>query len=259
MKRTPILFDSRAYPGEYHPLLEQAPLFDSSCSSAARVTYIQKDGGYFLKSAPKGSLYREAMLTEYMHKVFLAPTVLSYLSLDRDWLLTSAAEGEDCTHASCLAEPKKLCDFLAETLRTIHALPTEVCPVQNHTASYLATAETNYKAGSYDLSYCDGLFDTPEEAWHSLQEGKHLLKNDTLLHGDYCLPNVMCRDWKLTSLIDLGNGGVGDRHVDLFWGAWTLRYNLGTDAYRERFFCAYGKEYIDAERLRMVSAAEVFG
>ena len=129
MKRTPILFDSRAYPGEYHPLLEQAPLFDSSCSSAARVTYIQKDGGYFLKSAPKGSLYREAMLTEYMHKVFLAPTVLSYLSLDRDWLLTSAAEGEDCTHASCLAAPKKLCDFLAETLRTIHALPTEVCPV----------------------------------------------------------------------------------------------------------------------------------
>ncbi len=36
--------------------------------------------------------------------------------------------------------------------------------------------------------------------------------------------------------IDLGNGGVGDRHIDLFWGAWTLFYNLKTDRHTERFF-----------------------
>ena len=58
---------------------------------------------------------------------------------------------------------------------------------------------------------------------------------------------------------DLDTGGVGDRHVDLFWGAWTLRYNLGTDAYRDRFFDAYGRDRIDPERLRVVAAAEVFG
>ena len=109
MNRTPIFFDPASYPLEFHSLLENAPLFDSSCSSAARVTYIQKDGGFFLKSAPKGSLCKESVLTEYMSKIYLAPKVLSYLSLDRDWLLTSAAEGEDCTHPSCLEEPYFVC------------------------------------------------------------------------------------------------------------------------------------------------------
>ena len=85
------------------------------------------------------------------------------------------------------------------------------------------------------------------------------LAKDTLLHGDYCLPNVMLKDWQVSGIIDLGNGGVGDRHVDLYWGAWTLAFNLHTDAYRQRFFDAYGRDLIDGERLLLVSAAECFG
>ena len=50
-----------------------------------------------------------------------------------------------------------------------------------------------------------------------------------------------------------------DRHVDLFWGAWTLQYNLKTDDYRQYFFDAYGRELVDDERLRVVAAAECFG
>ena len=87
----------------------------------------------------------------------------------------------------------------------------------------------------------------------------HLFQNDTLLHGDYCLPNIMLEDWKFSGFIDLGNGGVGDRHVDLFWGAWTLNFNLKTDQYRDRFFDAYGRDRVDEDMLRLVAAAEVFG
>ena len=74
-----------------------------------------------------------------------------------------------------------------------------------------------------------------------------------------CLPNIMFDGWELSGFIDLGNGGIGDRHVDLFWGAWTLRFNLGTDAYRELFFDAYGRDKIDKEILSVIAAAEVFG
>ena len=98
-----------------------------------------------------------------------------------------------------------------------------------------------------------------DEAWAVVEQHRHLFKNDTLLHGDYCLPNVMLDDWRFSGFIDLGNGGVGDRHVDLFWGAWTLNFNLHTDRYRDRFFDAYVRDKIDLDLLRIVAAAEAFG
>ena len=57
--------------------------------------------------------------------------------------------------------------------------------------------------------------------------------------------------------IDLGCGGVGDRHIDILWGIWTLKFNLGTGKYADRFMDAYGKEMIDPEMLRMVAAMEM--
>lgn len=62
--------------------------------------------------------------------------------------------------------------------------------------------------------------------------------DDVLIHGDYCLPNVILDRFSFRSFIDVGNGGVGDRHFDLYWGLWTLRYNLKTDRYHERFLDA---------------------
>lgn len=86
-----------------------------------------------------------------------------------------------------------------------------------------------------------------------------LLQTDTLLHGDYCLPNVVLDDWKLGAFIDLESDGVGDRYLDLFRGAWTLTYNLKTNAYRQRFFDAYGRDRVDRERRHLVAACEMFG
>ena len=59
--------------------------------------------------------------------------------------------------------------------------------------------------------------------------------------------------------MDVGCGGVGDRHIDLFWGVWTLSFNLKTDRYRDRFLDAYGRDRVDETALKIVAAAEVFG
>lgn len=261
MKRTLLTAVPPEIPSVFSPILKGAALYDSSCSPEARVYFIDRDGGYYLKSAPKGSLGTEAALTRYFHAKGLATEVLEYLSLERDWLLTARVRGEDCTHATYLADPKRLCDLLATRLRELHETSFAGCPVPNRMDAYLATAAQNYAAGVFDAS----LFSEPwayssaEEAWGVLEANRHLLCTDTLLHGDYCLPNVMLDDWRFSAFIDLGNGGVGDRHVDLFWGAWTLFFNLKTDAYRDRFFDAYGRDRIESDLLRVVAAAEVFG
>ena len=80
MKLTPIEPNIKSYPDELHSLLSGAKLFDSSCSPEASVIFIDKDNGYFLKSAAKGSLERESVLTKYFHGKYLAAEVLAYIS-----------------------------------------------------------------------------------------------------------------------------------------------------------------------------------
>ena len=85
------------------------------------------------------------------------------------------------------------------------------------------------------------------------------LKSEVLIHGDYCLPNIILNNWRLSGYIDLGNGGIGDRHIDLLWGVWTLNFNLKTTAWTERFLDAYGRDRVEPEKLRAVAAMEMIG
>jgi aminoglycoside phosphotransferase len=60
-----------------------------------------------------------------------------------------------------------------------------------------------------------------------------------LIHGDYCLPNVLVKDGRLSGLIDVGGSGLGDPQDDLAAGVWTLQYNFGP-GYAREFLDAYG-------------------
>lgn len=261
MKRTLIKApDLSVFPTELLPFLENAPLYDSSCSPEARVIFIDKGQGFYLKKSKLGSLKTEAEMTEFFHNKGMGAKVLNYISAEDDYLLTSRVTGEDCTHKEFLSDPKRLCDTLAALLRELHESDGTGCPIKKRCDTYLKTVEENHRLHLFDGSYLISEISklTEDEAYEYVQDGRALLKNDTLIHGDYCLPNVMLDNWQLSGFIDVGNGGMGDRHIDLFWGAWTLAFNLKTDIYRERFFDAYGRDKVDNEILKIVSAAEAF-
>jgi kanamycin kinase len=302
MKRmllTPITLNADEYPAALTPFISGAKLYDSSCSAGARVIYIDKGDGYFLKSAPLGKLKREAAMTRYFHTKGLAAEVIAYitdgaehkptqatLSLpnslqptssqplpsshqllsfppthSRDWLLTAKLRGDDCTAAKYLEQPERLCDILAERLAMLHGLPYAHCPIQNHTIRYLSNAEWKMQTGEYDNSHFPDSFGyrSAEEAWAVVAMRSNTLRSDTLLHGDYCLPNIILDDGRFSGFIDLDSAGVGDRHVDIFWALWSLAFNLKTDKYRDRFIDAYGRDRVDEGMLRVVAAVEVFG
>ena len=92
----------------------------------------------------------------------------------------------------------------------------------------------------------------------AVQDAAPCLKSDILTHGDYCLPNIMLSNWKFSGFIDVGSGGLGDRHMDLLWGRWSLRFNLKTTRFCDRFLDAYGREDIEPELLRAIAAIESF-
>ncbi len=262
MKRTEIEKIEGCVPDALHSFISGARLYDSSCSPEAKVYFIDKEDGFYLKRAQKNTLYKESLMSDYFHKKGLGAEVLGYYSEECDWLLTRRVCGEDATHPDFIAEPVRLCDFLAKTLRTLHETDFSDCPIKNRNESYIALAEENYLKGTFDLSLTKELYDfkSKEKAYQVFSNGKDSLKSEVLLHGDYCLPNVMINDnFTLSGFIDLGNGGVGDRHIDIFWGRWTLLFNLHTDKYADRFFDVYGRDKIEKEKLKTIAAAEVFG
>lgn len=256
MKRTPITPDLNEFPAAYRSLLTGADVFDSSCSEAARVIFIDRDGGLFLKSAAPGALSREAEMTRFFHSRRFGAEVLDYASADRDWLLTRRVPGEDCGLAEYRAEPERLCRVLAEAFRALHDADTADCPVADRTSEWLAQSESGHRAGNFSPLNDD--FKTADEAWRYVEANAASLRTDCLIHGDACLPNVMLDGWRFSGFIDLGNAGIADRHFDLFWTLWSLSFNLKTDRYHDRFLDAYGRDKISGDALRLIGAIEAF-
>lgn len=263
MKRTKVSHISEALPAELKRYITGADVFDSSCSPEAKVYFIDKDEGYYLKFAKPNSLSKEAIMSDYFHSLGLGAEVLFYSrENERDVLLSARVKGEDCTHANFLSEPRKLASTIAKELRRLHEIDFSACPIKERTNDYISTVFENYRTGNYDTSHFPDSFGyaNAQDAIRVFEEGMSALKTDTLIHGDYCLPNIMLNDdFSLSGFIDLGAGGVADRHIDLFWGAWTLGFNLGTDEYRRDFFDAYGRDKVDEDIIRVIAAAEVFG
>ncbi len=259
MKRTEIKSLDVILPSEIRTIVTRGCVYDSSSSPEARVYMIDADGGYFLKTASAGTLKTEAKMDEYFYKKGIGADVLYYGTHEGvDLLLTRRLRGEDATHADYIGEPRRLATLLGENLRALHELSYDGCPIKNRTVPYIATVEQAVKEGNFSqeslASY--SRFGTHKDAYEAFCDGKDALRCDTLIHGDFCLPNIILDAWRPVGYIDLGCGGVGDRHIDIFWGLWTLNFNLGTDGYGGLFLDAYGRDKIDNARLVTVSAAE---
>lgn len=276
MQLKPISINLQNYPAPFHSILQGGDLFDSSCSAEAQVIFIDQEEGYFLKSAPAGKLKRESDMMHYFYQKGLSGQVVTYLpGPKKDWMLTVKIPGEDATTEKYLENPKKLCELLAQRLALLHLEDHAHCPVSNHTQQYLDWTQENKNKGMFDPAYLYDQLIPPNApaVWDYIVANKGALKTDTLLHGDYCLPNVIFDQWQFSGFIDLDRGGVGDRHVDIYWGRWTLDYNLRyilkrntlaeTAVFQQRFIDAYqdvyGKDKVDHDMLRLIGAIETFG
>jgi kanamycin kinase len=135
------------------------------------------------------------------------PRVLDHGSDGYDeWLLTAGLPGVNAVDDRLRADPARLVPLLAEGLRRFHeALPVAGCPFDGR------IGPDRRPPGDEDLVVC---------------------------HGDYCLPNVLIEDWRVSGFVDLGELGAADRWADLTMGAWSVTRNLGP-GWEELFLEAY--------------------
>ncbi len=219
MKKTRLEKIPEGIPESVRGYFIDTEIYDSSCSDAVRVYYTAR--GYYIKRAEKGRLLREASLGRIFHALGLGAEVIEYVSEAEDLLITKEIAGEDMTHYT--DSPELICEIMAKALKKLHSMPTEGVPEVDFIRDY------------------DGVIG---------------IKNDCVIHGDFCLPNVLAKDGKFTGMIDFDHAGVGDRHIDIYWATWSLQFNLGTDKYSGLFIDLYGKESFDPEVFERVKEIE---
>lgn len=78
-----------------------------------------------------------------------------------------------------------------------------------------------------------------------VQDKKYIIDEgfDTLIHGDFCLPNILVNDNGVSGFIDLGDAGIGDPWRDYAWCIWSLEYNLNTKEYTHILLEKLGIEF----------------
>ena len=257
MKQEKISVPIKHFPNSLQTYLENATIYDSSSHSEATVLCL--DSGYYLKIDKKGALAQEAQCAKWFEKQKIGVPVIQYLSTDKDYLLTQKATGQNASHF--LHQPEQLCQTLAKTLRKLHQLKPDNFPADDQLQHYRQTAEENYYKGAFYEQALLPQFQLhhPKEAYQLIQEQGHLLTTDSFIHGDPCLPNIILQDAStFLCFIDVGLAGVCDRHIDLYWVIWSLTQYLNPK-YAEVFIDYYGREHVDANKLRLVAAFEAFG
>lgn len=251
-KNKALGIDTLSLPDKLIKWIGNAPIYESSGESGARTVYIDRDGGAFLKIGVCGSLLLTSELQTYFSKHKLSSPVIRYLSTDRDYLITAPIKGNDGISKKYLDEPERLCEIFGQSLRLLHEVDASDCPVKDRMNELILMARSNSFLQTHldDIAEYIGIANS-NTSLAEIIASSELLKNDVLIHGDYCLPNIIINNWAFEGFIDVAAGGVGDRHYDLAWGLWTLNRNLNSPKYGHRFLDAYGRDCIDKDRLRI--------
>lgn len=151
MKKEKVTLTISQFPEELRIYTEKATLYDSSSHSGATVLYL--DTGYYLKIDQKGKLAREAQCAKWFDKQGLGVPVLTYISQDRDYLLTKEASG--ISGLEVLDQPEVLCQTMATALRQLHNLQPVHFPTNSLLKNYIQLAEENYQKGLfYEKALC---------------------------------------------------------------------------------------------------------
>ena len=239
-------------PTEIKKFIGEFKIEEYSTSKNAETYYIDKDNGYFLKIAEKDSLQKEAKKTKILCKYGLSAKPEIYVSNQKDYLITKTIVGESGISKKYLQDPIKLVKIYATTLKKFHSVKINEIK-ENTVEPLIEKAILNPNSNGYTYLLKDVNINSINEAIEEIKRLRNKVKYDVLVHGDFCLPNIILDNWNVSGIIDVGETGIGDRHFDIFWALWSLNYNLRTKKYNDLFLDTYGRDLIDLDVLKLMT------
>ncbi|WP_229365907.1 APH(3') family aminoglycoside O-phosphotransferase [Fibrisoma montanum] len=229
---------------------------DTLGMSSAQTFRIEGPENFYLKINPVdpwGGLKTEADALVWLRGYLPAPEVIYYDRVDgTDYLLIRELVGLPASADAWKANPKRLAETLAASMRALHSLDPATCPFNQRTETKLREAADLVQRGLVDADDFDDENQgrTPDQLLEQLYAEQPANDDLVVTHGDFCLPNLILTDWRLSGFIDVGTLGVGDRYQDLALCLRDLADELNTNRYDAHFLSAYGLTAVDTEKLR---------
>jgi kanamycin kinase len=188
-------------------------------------------------------LAAEAARTRWARAHLPVPTVVDTgTDGDMEWLVTRGLAGRPATDPNA-GDPAAVVVALARGLRRFHELaPVRRCPFDFRLAAALDHVHRRAAAGQIDPAE-----DFDDDHRHldldtAIRELDRLRPDDedlVVCHGDYCPPNALLSDGRVTGYVDLGELGVADRWWDLAVATRAVTGNYGPGL-EDLFLRAYG-------------------
>ena len=168
----------------------------------------------------------EAAAVEWLQGKLPVPELIDRFETEGEgWLVTKALPGESLIAYEY--DEKTVLRVMCEGLEALAAVDVTGCPLDGYSHRAMPFAKAN--AGMMQRFPDDredwNDFPTPTALYEWLAANEPQTAAHGLVHGDYCLPNIFCRDGHFSGVLDLGWCGVGDRWLDIALGVRSLGFN----------------------------------
>ena len=227
-----------------------------SCADVFLYTHPKKPG-LFLKVrntrlAPQESdLRTEKIVVSWLQGKLNVPNVICFHEeCEIQYLVMTQIAGVSGIHQSAKNDIPTLIREFAFGLREIHSVRMDSCPLDWRMECYFSWAEGLIEVGALDNQIPTGKTRTfPRNELYSIKAGLPAKEDLVFTHSDYCLPNILIHNGRLSGIADWGYAGVGDRYGDFVEAYYTIRRNLGAE-WVPLFFEEYGLRELDWDKLR---------
>ena len=160
------------------------------------------------------------------------PEVLAFeKNGDYQYLLMTRIPGEMSCSEYYMEHPAELLPLLAQALKMLWSTDISGCPKSRDFDAELRAARYRVENNLVNVddaepdTFGENGFENPEALLKWLEENKPEYE-PVISHGDFCLPNVLLKDGKVSGFIDCGDTAIGDKWKDIALCYRSLKHNF---------------------------------
>jgi aminoglycoside phosphotransferase len=201
----------------------------------------------YLKIDPRSSkfsLLQEKLRLDWLKNKLPVPEVLMFAEDENnEYLLLSEISGVPAIDDSLKNNIPHIIEQLVNGLKMIHQLPIEKCPFDTQLDDKIEVARERMMKGLVEEEDFDDERQgrTAEDVFEELIATEPPDEDLVFTHGDYCVPNVILENGKLSGFVDWAEAGIADRFQDIALLSRSVWNNFGRK-YEESVFEIYGIE-----------------